>query len=108
MRRVLLLIPVLLAVVAATFVVTHDWSDDRPVADVGLTAGALPFPGSTTPLPVPEIAINDPAWRDQVEPFVVPTAPPARIEGCVLQIPRFKGKSTGKISRLQPCKPQPQ
>jgi hypothetical protein len=79
MKRVLLLVPVLLVAATVVLVLTRGGSDDaRPVAEVGLTAADVPFPGSTTPLPVPEVRIGEEPWRDDVPwtgelPRVVPT-----------------------------------
>ncbi|MET0467871.1 MAG: hypothetical protein ABWZ87_03955 [Aeromicrobium sp.] len=69
MRRVLLVVPVLLAVALVTLLVSRGGSGDgRSAVDPGLTAEALPYPRSTTPLPVPEVRIGELPWRDELMP----------------------------------------
>jgi hypothetical protein len=48
----------------------------------------VPFPSSSKPLPVPEINIQHPAWRDKLPASdKVPAS-----KGCGGQIPQFEGK----------------
>ncbi|MET0448336.1 MAG: hypothetical protein ABWX74_02800 [Aeromicrobium sp.] len=83
MRRVLLLVPALLVVAVAVLLVARGVSDDdRPDGGVRLTADVIPFPRSTTPLPVPEVRIGEEPWRDELSPDVARTPAPGFRQHC--------------------------
>jgi hypothetical protein len=105
MRRLLLLVPLLVAVAVVALVLTRG-SDERPVAEAGLTADVVPYPRTTSPLPVPEVRIGEEPWRDEPEgvvPEVVPgPLPPTSVPPC--QVPRFREKVNGTPSTPLPCR----
>jgi hypothetical protein len=103
MRRLLLLVPLLVVVAIAVVAVTRG-SDEGPVARAGLTADVVPYPRTTSPLPVPEVRIAEEPWRDELEgvaPEVAPSPlPPTSVPPC--QVPRFREKVNGSPSTPLP------
>ncbi|MBD8606527.1 hypothetical protein IFT73_06640 [Aeromicrobium sp. CFBP 8757] len=87
-RRLVLAAAAVAACVGAGVQIASD--DDR--AGVRQEARAVPFPRSTTPLPVPEVTIEQGPWRDE-PPFASPSTAPRLPEG-------FTARCTGSTS---PC-----
>jgi hypothetical protein len=57
---------------------------DGDAGDVRQVAEVMPFPRSTSPLPVPEVTIQQGPWQDEV-PFTSPTTVPSVPDGFVVR-----------------------
>ncbi|KQX75985.1 hypothetical protein [Aeromicrobium sp. Root472D3] len=88
MRRLVLAAAAVAACVGAGVQIASD--DD--VADARRVAEVVPFPRTTTPLPVPEVTIEQGPWRDE-PPFASPSTAPRLPDG-------FTARCTGSTS---PC-----
>ncbi len=72
---------VIAAVLAVVLGAGLQIATDDDAGDVRQVAEVLPFPRSSTPLPVPEVTFQEGPWQDDV-PW---DAPPAEAKGFVAQ-----------------------